>query len=91
MMQARKKFVVAAEHRHARHFAESMDWKRAEWEFVSKPDKLKGLYGIVVYDVRIPRMKLTGVQKTEVDVMHMAIQEGLASGRIARHNVVNLP
>lgn len=88
MTHSEKKLVMAPEHRHARHFAESMEWKRSEWEYLSRPEQLRGLYGIVLFDVRIPRSKIIGRQTEE---LREAVIEAQQSGRIARTNVVNLP
>lgn len=88
MTHSEKKLVMAPEHKHARHYAESMEWKRSEWEYLSRPEQLKGLYGIVLFDVRIPRSKIIGRQTEE---LREAVIEAQQSGRIAHTNVVNLP
>ena len=91
MIKAEKKYVVAYTHAQARHFAQSMNWKRDEWGFVSHPAILKGLHGIVLYDVRAPRYKPTQPEAAKYADIREMITEGVESTRIAKLNVVNLP
>jgi hypothetical protein len=91
MTKSEKKFIFASTHAQALHYAKSvMDWARSEWEFLSKPEMLKGLHSIVVYEVRVPKQKMDGDSAAKHRAMREAIDEGVASGRIARLNVVNL-
>ena len=89
MTHSEKKLVMAPEHKHARHYAESMEWKRSEWEYLSRPEQLKGLYGIVLYDIRVPGLK-RGIRFAASELRD-AVIEAQGSGRIVRTNVVNLP
>lgn len=88
MTHSEKKLVMAPEHKHARHYAESMEWKRSEWEYLSRPEQLKGLYGVVLFDIRIPRSRRWSYADEE---LIEAVFEAQQSGRIVRTNVVNLP
>jgi hypothetical protein len=90
MTRAGKKLIVAPEPRHALHYARCMEWKREEWEFLSKPEQLKGLYGIVLYDVRVPRFHPTPTHAVKLQTLRDAINEALQVERIIRLNVVNL-
>lgn len=89
MTHSEKKLVMAPEHKHARHYAESMEWKRSEWEYLSRSEQLKGLYGIVLYDIRVPGLKRG--TRFAASELRDAVIEAQGSGRIARTNVVNLP
>jgi len=91
MVRAEKKYVVAYEHRQARHYAASMNWKRDEWVFVGSAEKLLGLYGIILYEVRLPRFRPDPIASENMTKLIHAINVGVQSGRIIRHNVVNLP
>ena len=91
MTRSEKKYVMAPEHKHARHYAESMEWKRSEWEYLSRPEQLKGLYGVVLYDVRIPRANLGSLVREKAVSLREAVIEAQEAGRIVRTNVVNLP
>lgn len=88
MTRSEKKYVMAPEHKHARHYAESMEWKRSEWEYLSRPDQLKGLYGVVLYDIRVPGMR-RNVRMAAYELRD-AVIEAQEAGRIVRTNVVNL-
>jgi epoxyqueuosine reductase QueG len=90
MTKAEKKYVVAFTHAQARHFASTMDWKRSEWEFLSKPEQLKGLHSIILYDVRTPGYKPNPNETAKMDEMRYAIVVAQNSQRIAKTNVVNL-
>jgi hypothetical protein len=91
MTKSEKKFIFASTHAQALHYAKSiMGWARSEWEFLSDPLMLKGLHSIVVYEVRAPKQKMS-IGATEAHrAMREAIDEGVASGRIVRLNVVNI-
>jgi hypothetical protein len=91
MVKAEKKFVVAYTHAQARHFAESMDWARAEWAYVSHPAQLDGMHSILVFDVRAPKYKPSLRESSKMADMQSALLVASTSGRIARINVANLP
>lgn len=93
MTKAEKKYVVAWTHAQARHFAQSMDWARSEWEYVNpkSPERLLGLYNVVLYEVRAPRYQPNAVERRDMDYFWEVVRPMLDSTRIARHNVVNLP
>ena len=91
MVKAEKKLVVAYTHAQARHFAQSMDWTRDEWIFLSHPEQLKGFHSILVYDVRAPKYKPSTRESSKMVDMQSALLIGSTSGRIVRINVVNLP
>lgn len=93
MTKSEKKFVVAWTHAQARHFAQSMDWTRSEWDFANprSPERLLGLYNIVLYEVRAPRYRPSIVEQRDMDYFWECVRPMMDSARIARHNVVNLP
>ncbi len=91
MTKAEKKYVIAYTHAQARHFAQTMGWQRAEWVFASHPMILKGLYGVVLYDVRAPRYSPTPTESRKMADLRTEVDIALTSGRITKANVVNLP
>lgn len=95
MVRSEKKYLIAWTHAQAGHYARMMGWKRNEWEYVSMSGepgyKLRGMYGIVVYDVRAPRYRPTRIEADKMDELRANIQPMLDSGRIIKLNVVNLP
>jgi hypothetical protein len=91
MTKAEKKYVLAWTHAQARHYAQTMGWKREEWVFVSHTAMLKGLYGIVLYQVRAPSYHATRGEAAKMEDLLREVEIGLTSGRIAKSNVVNLP
>lgn len=95
MVRSEKKYLIAWTHAQAGHYARMMNWKRSEWEYVSMAgmhaEKLRGKYGVVLYDVRAPRYRPTQVEAEKMEHLRSIIQPMLDSGRIIKLNVVNLP
>ena len=94
MIRSEKKYVLAWTHKQALHFARSMmGWARSEWQFVdAKGDALRGLYGVVLYDIRAPRYQPSLNDRENMERCRREIVDpGLQSGRIVKINVVNLP
>lgn len=91
MVKAEKKFILAYTHPQARHYAQSMDWKRDEWVFLSHPAMLKGMHSIVLYDVRTPKFKANAAEASKMTATRHEVDIAVTSGRIVRVNVVNLP
>lgn len=94
MTRAEKKYTVAWNYAQAKYFAKSMDWIRAEWEYVNLRNWepcLKGRYAIVLYDVRAPRYSADKFEAAAMERLQAELQIMVSSGRIARLNVVNLP
>ena len=93
MTHSEKKIVLAWTHAQALHYAKSMGWARSEWSFIKPGDeyRIKGLYGIILYDVRAPRYKPTAQESERMERTRLEITIAQSSGRIAHTNVVNLP
>lgn len=93
MTRAEKKYIVAYTHAQARHFAQTMDWVRSEWEYVNprnpKPS-LAGMYNLVVYDVRAPRYTPIAGEAPAMERLQAELQIMQSAGRIVRLNVVNI-
>lgn len=92
MVKSEKKYVVAWTHAQARHFAQSMDWARSEWTFVDPryPERMQGLYGVILYEVRAPRYRPTEQEHAHMEEFWLRVRPMIESGR-GRLNVVNLP
>jgi len=84
--------VVAWTHAQARHFAQTMEWQRSEWEYVNPryPERMQGLYNVLLYEVRAPRYRPT--QQEDVNMIRFweRVRPMIESGR-GKLNVVNLP
>lgn len=91
MTRAEKKYIVAWTHAQAKHFAHTMRWKCDEWIFVTDLERMKGLYGILLYDVRAPRYTPTKREIARMEAIQREVQIMNSAGRIARLDVVNLP
>jgi hypothetical protein len=93
MTRAEKKLVLAWTHAQARHFAQSMEWTRAEWTFIGpgQDEKAMGLYDVILFDVRAPRYLPTEVERDKMERTREHLQVNISCGRIAKLNVVNLP
>lgn len=92
MIQAQKKYIVAWTHAQARHFAQTMEWKRSEWVYVNpqSPERaLAGIYNVLIYEVRAPRYRPNQVEQTNMDRMWEYLRPVIESQR-ARLNVVNI-
>ena len=94
MTKSEYKYVLAWTHAQALHFARTMEWKRSEWRYVGpsqSPEGMKGMYGIVLYEVRAPRYNATPIERDRMERTLAEIAIIQNSGRIIKTNVVNLP
>jgi predicted hydrolase (HD superfamily) len=92
MTRAEKKYVIAWTYAQAKHYAQSiMRWKCDEWVYVNDTYRLRGLYGILMYDVRAPRYEPEKHEIARMEAIQQETQIMNSAGRIARLNVVNLP
>lgn len=90
MVKSELKLVLAWTHAQALHFAKSMEWQRSEWRLVRDSRDLKGMYGIVLYDLRAPRYTPSIPERHRMEPLRAEIEIMQNSGRIVRTNVVNL-
>lgn len=96
MIRSEKKVILAWTFAQAKHFAQSMEWTRKEWDYLDPSDRcakgIRGRHDIVLYDVRAPRYHASFVEKNNMQELWTThITPALNAERIAKLNVVNLP
>lgn len=90
MTKSEYKMVLAWTHAQALHYAKHMGWSRSEWRLVRDDRDLKGVYNVILFDLRAPRYQPNHAETLRMDRIRNEVAISEQAGRIIRINVVNL-